>query len=153
MQGMRRSTRTQPGSQHAIRIVAALVVLAIGAILATQWRELGTRESDAPAPPARVTSSVSIGALRLVAPGELPAEARRTIVLIAAGGPFPHQRDGSVFENRERLLPARPAGYYHEYTVPTPGEHDRGARRLVTGKGGELYYTGDHYASFVQVQP
>jgi ribonuclease T1 len=81
----------------------------------------------------------------------LPAEAADLVVLIQRGGPFPHAGDGSTFRNAERLLPSRPAGYYREYTVPTPGESDRGARRLVTGGGGEFYYTTDHYGSFVVV--
>ncbi|AXT86768.1 hypothetical protein C6I20_05610 [Aeromicrobium sp. A1-2] len=82
----------------------------------------------------------------------LPREALETIDLIEAGGPFPYDRDGSVFMNRERLLPQHPRGYWREYTVPTPGASDRGARRLVAGQGGELYYTGDHYRSFTRVE-
>jgi guanyl-specific ribonuclease Sa len=83
----------------------------------------------------------------------LPPEAAQTWRLIRAGGPFRYDQDGATFGNRERLLPSKPGGYYHEYTVPTPGSADRGARRLITGSGGELYYTGDHYASFVAVDP
>ncbi len=78
----------------------------------------------------------------------LPAEARRTLALIDKGGPYPYARDGVVFGNFEGHLPKRPRGYYHEYTVPTPGSPDRGARRLVTGRDGEIYYTDDHYNSF-----
>lgn len=78
----------------------------------------------------------------------LPAEARQTLALIDKGGPFPYARDGVVFGNLERLLPRHQRGYYHEYTVRTPGSHDRGARRIVTGQGGEIYYTDDHYNSF-----
>jgi ribonuclease T1 len=78
----------------------------------------------------------------------LPAEARQTLALIDRGGPFPYAQDGVVFGNFERLLPRQPRGYYREYTVKTPGSHDRGARRIVTGQGGEIYYTGDHYDSF-----
>lgn len=83
----------------------------------------------------------------------LPREARATLALIAQGGPFPYDRDGVVFQNRERILPKKASGYYHEYTVPTPGESDRGARRIIVGDQGELYYTGDHYQSFVEVIP
>ncbi len=83
----------------------------------------------------------------------LTPEARDTIRLIARGGPFPYRQDGVVFENRERLLPAKASGYYHEYTVETPGSPDRGARRIITGGQGELYYTSDHYASFKRVVP
>lgn len=84
---------------------------------------------------------------------ELPAEADETWRLIEQDGPFPHEEDGTVFGNRERLLPEEESSYYHEYTVETPGSQDRGARRLVTGGEGELYYTGDHYRSFVAVDP
>lgn len=82
----------------------------------------------------------------------LPDEARRTIELVLRGGPFPHRRDGVVFENREGRLPSRPRGHYLEYTVPTPGRRDRGARRLVVGGGKEFYYTSDHYRSFRRVE-
>jgi ribonuclease T1 len=81
----------------------------------------------------------------------LPGEAAQVWRLIQRGGPFRYSQDGATFGNREGRLPARPNGYYREYTVPTPGEGDRGARRLITGRDGELYYTGDHYASFVLV--
>jgi len=87
-----------------------------------------------------------------VSPGDLPAEARATLALIKAGGPFPHRQDGSTFGNRERLLPRRERGYYREYTVPTPGARDRGARRIVAGRGGEYYYTADHYRSFKRIR-
>ena len=83
-----------------------------------------------------------------VSASALPVEARDVLVLIDHGGPFPGDRDGIVFENRERLLPDEPVGYYHEYTVPTPGSSDRGARRIITGGAGELYWTDDHYRSF-----
>lgn len=89
--------------------------------------------------------------LRVVYVNELPREAQRTIALIEQDGPFPFEKDGSVFQNRERILPNKPRGYYREYTVITPGEDDRGARRIVAGRGGELYYTADHYDSFVRV--
>ncbi|MFI8827293.1 ribonuclease domain-containing protein [Streptomyces sp. NPDC053431] len=82
---------------------------------------------------------------------ELPREARQTLALIRSGGPFPYARDGAVFSNFERVLPRRQRGYYHEYTVRTPGERDRGARRIVTGQRGETYYTDDHYQSFREV--
>lgn len=83
--------------------------------------------------------------------GELPPEARATLALIQKGGPFPNARDGVVFNNREGQLPKRSRGYYHEYTVPTPGARDRGARRIVRGGRGEIYYTDDHYRSFRRV--
>ncbi len=82
---------------------------------------------------------------------QLPPEAIDTLELIEAGGPFPYDQDGSTFQNRERLLPAQPAGFYQEYTVVTPGEDDRGARRIVTGQDGSRFYTADHYSSFHEV--
>jgi ribonuclease T1 len=88
-----------------------------------------------------------------VALADLPPEAARTVALIDAGGPFPYDRDGIVFGNYEGLLPAEPSGYYHEYTVPTPGASDRGARRIIDGSGGELYWTDDHYRSFERISP
>lgn len=85
---------------------------------------------------------------------QLPGEARATLTLIDAGGPFPYRRDGLVFQNRERRLPGKPRGYYREYTVPTPGRFDRGARRIVTGDKppAVFYYTADHYRSFQRIQ-
>lgn len=84
---------------------------------------------------------------------ELPPEGVKTYRAIHSGGPFPHEKDGSVFGNREGLLPDRRRGFYREYTVPTPGASDRGARRIVCGgerpKSPEAcYYTADHYSSF-----
>jgi ribonuclease T1 len=85
---------------------------------------------------------------------ELPAEARATLSLIDAGGPFPYRRDGIAFQNREQRLPAQPKGYYREYTVPTPGSKDRGARRVITGDkpATVFYYTADHYKTFRRIQ-
>jgi ribonuclease T1 len=88
----------------------------------------------------------------VVTANRLPPEARLTINLIRQGGPFPYAKDGTVFQNRERRLPQAMTGYYREYTVKTPGVRHRGARRIVTGQGSEIYYTGDHYASFVRVK-
>jgi ribonuclease T1 len=81
----------------------------------------------------------------------LPKEAIETVALIKKGGPFPYKRDGVVFGNREKLLPARERGWYREYTVKTPGAKDRGARRIVAGRDGTLYYSDDHYRSFKRV--
>ncbi|MER7673239.1 ribonuclease domain-containing protein [Kitasatospora sp. NPDC096128] len=79
----------------------------------------------------------------------LPSQARTTLDLIARGGPFPYSQDGVVFTNKEHVLPSQRYGYYHEYTVVTPGAPTRGTRRIVTGqRSQEDYYTGDHYATF-----
>ena len=83
---------------------------------------------------------------------QLPSEARQVLREIADGGPFQYSQDGSTFMNLQHLLPPEPRGYYKEYTVPTPGSPDRGARRIIQGQGGELYYTSDHYASFRTIQ-
>ena len=90
----------------------------------------------------------AIGEIRMA---ELPREARATIELIRKGGPYPYARDGVVFGNREAILPKQKRGYYREYTVKTPGERTRGARRIVTGGPGELYYTADHYNHFSRI--
>lgn len=112
---------------------------------------------EEPSPPSR-SAYAQIGEVTLAA---LPRQAQETLVLIRQGGPFPYRKDGAVFANRERLLPRQPRGYYTEYTVPTPGSRDRGARRIVAGKGttgdpatgGEYYYTDDHYQSFRRIRP
>lgn len=105
---------------------------------------------------ARETSPVDSIAL-----ADLPPEAHHTLRLIQRGGPFPYPRkDGSTFGNFERRLPAKARGYYHEYTVPTPGSRDRGARRIIAGEGrggdvatsGEYYYTDDHYRTFRRIR-
>jgi ribonuclease T1 len=92
---------------------------------------------------------------RLPSHAGLPPEAIETLALIQRGGPFPYRKDGTTFQNRERLLPAKPRGYYREYTVPTPGSRDRGARRIVAGGNPPevFYYTADHYSSFRQIEP
>ncbi|WP_446665262.1 ribonuclease domain-containing protein [Flexivirga sp. B27] len=89
--------------------------------------------------------------LPTVAAADLPAEARDTMRLIASGGPYPYHQDGTVFQNRERLLPRESSGYYHEFTVKTPGSPDRGARRIISARDGTLYYTDDHYNSFRRI--
>lgn len=82
---------------------------------------------------------------------QLPPEARETLEVIRKNGPFAYSQDGRVFRNREELLPKRGQAYYREYTVKTPGARDRGARRIVVGGKGELYYTEDHYRSFRRI--
>jgi len=99
-------------------------------------------------PTAAVARSHGAGTVHY---SRLPTQAQHTVGLIRRGGPFPYSQDGAVFENRENHLPAQPRGYYHEYTVATPGSPDRGARRIVAGQHGQLFYTDDHYRTFRRI--
>jgi ribonuclease T1 len=121
-------------------------------LLVTLFTGLGlaTPAQAAPVAPAAVAqaSCGDTAGFTVVALGSLPSQATDTYDLIQQGGPYPYSQDGTVFQNREGLLPACSSGYYHEYTVATPGSSDRGARRIIAGSGGEYFYTGDHYASF-----
>ena len=87
-----------------------------------------------------------------VAAAQLPPEAAATIALIHKNGPYPYAKDGAVFGNRESQLPKQKRGYYREFTVKTPGSRTRGARRIVKGAGGELFYTDDHYNTFKRIR-
>ena len=120
---------------------------------ATEAR-MGARALLAAAALACATLSVPAAAQRAPAPrpeavdvtlAELPLEARDTLALIRKGGPYPYAKDGAVFGNREAILPRQKRGYYREYTVKTPHVRTRGARRIIAGSGGDLYYTEDHY--------
>ncbi|MCM2338796.1 MAG: ribonuclease [Lysobacter sp.] len=118
------------------------------------------QEQKAPPAPGTPTAAPGRGATVATAPRSadgtarypafLPAEAQPVLDAIARGGPYRYRQDGGVFQNRERLLPQQPRGYYHEYTVDTPGSDDRGARRIITGGNPptEYWYTDDHYRSF-----
>jgi ribonuclease T1 len=132
--------------RYSLMTGLALLVVAVLAV-AGYCARMSTQEG---APPP-VSASTPVSGLATVAVGELPQEAIATLGLIDKGGPFPYEKDGSTFGNLERLLPQRERGYYREYTVPTPGSRDRGARRLVAGQAGDVYYTADHYESFRQV--
>ncbi|MFD7451409.1 ribonuclease [Kitasatospora sp. NPDC059827] len=105
------------------------------------------------APSAAGTWVPADPALADVCRTKLPSQAQDTIGLIAKGGPYPYNRDGIVFENRESRLPKKGNGYYHEFTVVTPGSNDRGTRRVVTGGAGEQYWSADHYATFQEIDP
>lgn len=83
---------------------------------------------------------------------QLPEEGRHTLALIKQNGPYPYSKDGTTFGNREGLLPSQPRGYYREYTVPTPGAGNRGARRIVAGRDGDYWYTDNHYQSFRRIR-
>ena len=103
------------------------------------------------AAPSALAQRSAVPALGEIRAAELPREARATLALIKKGGPYPYARDGVVFGNREAILPRQKRGYYREYTVKTPGERTRGARRIVAGGPGEFYYTEDHYSHFKRI--
>jgi guanyl-specific ribonuclease Sa len=134
-----------------MRKLIGFVLVLVVAFVAWQHRAPQTDQApdtstSAPTAPSHVSrASRSDG---------LPPEASDTLSRIAAGGPFLHAQDGTVFGNYEGLLPAQPRGYYHEYTVETPGAHTRGARRIITGGTPPevWYYTGDHYRSFRRIE-
>ena len=118
--------------------------LLAGAALAIGFASPVALAQKAPAAPIDTVVEVSMS--------QLPPEARETIAKIRKGGPYPYAKDGAVFSNREGHLPAQKRGYYKEFTVKTPGERTRGARRIIAGSGGEFYYTEDHYNHFRRVR-
>ena len=132
---------------RTVKALLALVFAVVGVITAA------TPALAAPMSPAAVHSVLAscgdTSGYDVVALSSLPPEASDTVDLIDQGGPFPYPgKDGSVFTNTERILPICARSYYHEYTVPTPGASNRGARRIVTDELGDFFWTGDHYASF-----
>jgi len=131
-------------------LLPLVVLMLVVGYLYTQRHPAITPPAATPpiAAPTEQPGSTTASAVQL--PAFLPPEARHTLALIASDGPFPHRQDGVVFGNHEHLLPAKPRGYYHEYTVETPGARDRGARRIITGGNPPdvYYYTDDHYRSF-----
>ncbi|MGW7366336.1 ribonuclease domain-containing protein [Streptomyces sp. NPDC054841] len=130
------------------------LLLALSAILGLLLTGCSAGSGAGSGPGSDVPSPAPTGtALAIVRVAELPPEARETLRLIERGGPFPYEKDGATFGNFERILPEQKRGYYREYTVRTPGESDRGARRIVTGQEGEIYYTDDHYKTFREVLP
>ncbi len=124
------------------KYAGALLCCAIAALLVVAANFAGARDS---AQESFKTSFTDIAA------ADLPREGQATLQLIKKGGPFPYRKDGAVFGNRERNLPRQARGYYKEYTVKTPGAHDRGARRIVAGELGDFYYSSDHYSTFQRI--
>lgn len=159
---------SRPRTSSAVAIIL-VVALAVG-IWLLNGRDPGTAtdpgpaeppSSEAAAPSSPSPTSAEEPAQAAVDPdsglpyvdlADLPLEAGETVDLIDAGGPFPYGQDGSTFGNYEGILPDRERGYYAEYTVETPGSPDRGARRIVAGDEGELYWTEDHYDSFERIE-
>lgn len=135
-----------------MRNLKPLILLAIVVFAVATWQ----RHAHTPVAAAPPSARVNAHATHSLAPAAddfstfLPAQARAMVELIHRGGPFEHRQDGGIFGNYEGLLPERPRGYYHEYTVETPGAHNRGARRIITGGAPPVvwYYTDDHYRSF-----
>lgn len=150
-----------PGRRLTVALVGLVVLVVVGWFV----KDADTSGTSTTSPSATNSAPVSAAddpvtdvpgaqasGLAVEPLSKLPAEAAKTWKLIESNGPFPYPRnDGVTFQNREKRLPAKSSGYYKEYTVPTPGSPDRGARRLVTGSEKEVFYTADHYSSFVVV--
>jgi ribonuclease T1 len=111
----------------------------------------GAAGSATPSDAAGLAPAEPVSHLPTMLVAQLPPEGVTTLRLIESDGPFPYDKDGATFSNREGLLPQHKSGWYQEYTVVTPGSSDRGARRIIAGRDGERYYTDDHYASFREV--
>jgi ribonuclease T1 len=139
------------------RLVGLLLLLAVAGM---GWYLSGGSPGSPDSPvSSRTSGSVAtdpVSGLARVDAMDLPQEARHVLEQIDAGGPFDYDRDGVVFENREAILPDEDRGYYHEYTVETPGSGDRGPRRIVTGGPAgaptEYYWTDDHYRTFERIE-
>ncbi len=151
---MNRTVRAVGGIVTAVAVVIVLAFVYLQPSGPPQPASPGSTPSGSTPSSGRTTPRPSNSdGLPVVRLADLPPQARQTVALIDAGGPFPYAKDGATFNNFEGVLPSRPRGYYREYTVKTPGERDRGARRIVTGdRDRELFYTADHYESFARVQ-
>ncbi len=133
-------------------VFGLLALIALVCVLASCQSTTGAATAGSPgATSGAAQDSHRNDGMSTVAVAQLPDEARTTLALIKSHGPFPYHQDGVVFQNRERLLPRESSGYYHEYTVKTPGSGDRGARRIIKARDGTLYYTSDHYDSFKRI--
>lgn len=136
-------------SKRRVSWLGTAIILLIAIFLGREWLPPELRSTVSPSPPA-TTASAPADALAGFAAEERGA-IEKTWALIRSDGPFPYSKDGTEFRNREGRLPGRESGYYREFTVETPGSPDRGARRLVTGRNGEVYYTRDHYQTFIRL--
>lgn len=133
-------------------------LLVVAALVVSLWWWTGHRSTKSLPRPTSIVATPDSGTatpdsgLATIEESRLPSQARDTLALIRAGGPYPYRQDDGVFGNREGLLPRQPSGYYREYTVVTPGSDDRGPRRIISGADGDRYWTADHYASFRQIK-
>jgi ribonuclease T1 len=144
-----RPVRAPLVTAKALLIAASIVVVVLLAAFGIS-RVAGGSTAPTAGSTAHTATTPSSG-LPTMPVAALPPQARSVLALIDQGGPFRYKQDDTVFTNFEGLLPARASGYYHEYTVVTPGSPDRGRRRLAVGRDGDVYYTNDHYESFRQV--
>jgi guanyl-specific ribonuclease Sa len=130
------------------------MIALLGSVLAWAWIGQAPRPVNAPSSQVPVAVTGSDAWEQALLQQGLPSQAVATLRAIEANGPFPYDRDGTVFQNREGRLPARPRGHYREYTVITPGSPNRGARRIVSGgqPPAEFWYTDDHYRSFRRIE-
>ncbi|WP_311214961.1 MULTISPECIES: ribonuclease domain-containing protein [unclassified Arthrobacter] len=138
-------------SRSKLVAFAGLVIAVVVLVVAMVGGGGLTAPTTTPEPGFATSSTAAVAnpsTLPTINASQLPKEARQTLALIAKGGPYPYDRDGVNFGNFEGLLPKKSGGFYKEYTVPTPGESDRGARRIIVGKDAAKYYTADHYESF-----
>lgn len=126
---------------RSLRLLLAILLVLAGGAQAYQWQ---SHQHSNQAQSVTQSGSISVA--------ELPKEARATLRDIKQGGPFEFDRDGVVFGNFEKVLPKQARGYYHEYTVKTPGVRSRGARRIISGSVGEYYYSADHYQTFNRIR-
>jgi len=144
------------GQRSAWTVWVPLIVVA--ALVVSLWWWTGHRSTESLPRPTSIVATPDSGTatpdsgLATIEESRLPSQARDTLALIRAGGPYPYRQDDGVFGNREGLLPRQPSGYYREYTVVTPGSDDRGPRRIISGADGDRYWTADHYASFRQIK-
>ena len=151
---MRRTTN--PLAALAVVIAVAVVAWWTGGTDSTErlrhrTRDEGRPEARTTPEPARTAPEPARTTPEQARTTPEQAQLQATLALIDRGGPFRYRQDGATFANRERRLPQQPHGYYREYTVPTPGAKNRGARRVVKGRKGEIWYTRDHYRTFIRL--
>jgi ribonuclease T1 len=138
----------RPTAGQALLLALVVVVTGVGMALIIKHGRDTMPTASIVAPSASGTPRSNLPTINV---SDLPPEALATLALIDQGGPYPFKQDGTIFGNFEHRLPERERGYYREFTVVTPGENDRGRRRLIAGGAGDIYYTDDHYDTFRQV--